>query len=938
MAKNNNSYRLSDSFVKFLTESSGGFLTGEDFENLIEQLEKNAEKFIITNLSEANLRRIISALFDRKTFLLEALKFDHHLEIVCAISSYSNYLTDIIVRNPEYLYLIFDQDFLTSKIDQQKLIDGESFSLTKFKKFGSKTRFLRNLKRKNLLKIGVADILDLTDLKEVTAEISKLANVISTLLFEICCQEVENKYNILLERNFALCSLGKLGGNELNYSSDIDLILFYENNYVIKSVNKEYHELITEVLQLFIQEATKVTPESYIYRVDFRLRPDGRNSLLTRTLSDYLIYYETRGEEWERQMLIKLNFVCGDEELYYKFKNFLTGFIFPKSFSRNILSTIKKMKQTIEVNSDDEQNIKLSVGGIRDIEFSVQALQLINGGRKSNLRTGNTLEAINELTKENLLTNEESNILSEAYILFRKVEHFVQLMNDKQTHSIPSEGDTLYKLFRYLGYENESDFTGQIAEIRQKVRTIYNNILSVPGESNHETIENVRFSNTQKAKKNFQFLARGVSLIGEKQFDKNTVNAFGELEPNLIDLLKESADPDLILENFTRVIKNSKIPSVWYKSFEDRLFLKSFIKLCLLNQRAIDSLSTSPKLADHFLSKKVFLNDTKSITSFELDQLTFSLCVQHSLSLIEFPKFSKLLVMHLESKISEIVSKHNINYKFFLAGLGSFGNLELSFGSDIDLIVVVEDLKKANDAEQDFQGLLKIFRHQIPQFEVDFRLRPEGKNSPLVIDIEGYKKYINNRMRVWEFQALSKINFICGNENLFIRFINIRNQRFREIESSTIIENTLAAYKANLNFGISSNKKMNLKSNSGALLTVDTIVQLILMLDQDLYNESYKLSCIEKLKLASTKIDAEFKEDFVVNYIYLKNAQIAVHNFLNQKKSTLTDDRNKITLLAKSLNEDNVDIFIEKLKSIMYSNTKLYNKIKSEYEAGKKIF
>ncbi|MDZ7765039.1 MAG: hypothetical protein U5K00_11505 [Melioribacteraceae bacterium] len=233
------------------------------------------------------------------------------------------------------------------------------------------------------------------------------------------------------------------------------------------------------------------------------------------------------------------------------------------------------MKKSIEENSDDEQNIKLTAGGIRDIEFSVQALQLIHGGEKENLRTGNSLKAISELAKEELLTPEESHTLSKAYILFRKIEHFVQLMNDKQTHTIPKEGDTLYKLSRYLEFENEKQFTSKVTELKRKVRDVYNNILAVKEESSPKFMEAVDFSNYQKASKDFQFLARGLSLIGEKQFDTNTAKAFQNVESDLIELLRETQDPDLVLENFTRVIKNSKIPSVWYKTFEDRSLLKA---------------------------------------------------------------------------------------------------------------------------------------------------------------------------------------------------------------------------------------------------------------------------------------------------------------------------------------------------------------------------
>ncbi|MDZ7765038.1 MAG: hypothetical protein U5K00_11500 [Melioribacteraceae bacterium] len=294
------------------------------------------------------------------------------------------------------------------------------------------------------------------------------------------------------------------------------------------------------------------------------------------------------------------------------------------------------------------------------------------------------------------------------------------------------------------------------------------------------------------------------------------------------------------------------------------------------------------------------------------------------------PQFSELLAKQLRVKITKLVESQNIKYSFFLAGLGSFGNCELSFGSDIDLIVVVEDFKKAKQADQDFQNLLQILRKEIPQFEIDFRLRPEGKSSPLVIEIAGYEKYINNRMRIWEFQALSKTQFICGNENLFNQFINIRNEQIKNIDPLETAGETFAAYKAKLNFGISSNQKINLKSNSGALLTIDTIVQLFLMLNHKFYNESYKLNGLEKLRLVSQKIAEEYRQDLIDNYIYLKNAQIAIQNLMNQKKSTMPNDKNKVALLATYLKEPDNQILLEKIKSILNTNTNLFNKIKSD--------
>ncbi len=920
-------YQLSDSFREFLVTASAGFLSSNDFDKVYNKFESSAEKYFFNNSSEANLFRILSAFFDKKSFLLDALKYEHHIEIVSAVSSLSNYLTDIIVRNPEYLYTLFNQETLLKQIDENKFKIEIENSISGFKSFSSKIRMLRNFKRKYLLKIGAADILGFNDIKTTTEQLSVLSRVLASTLFEVCYNEIQNKYSIKLDEKYCLCSLGKLGGNELNYSSDIDLILFYEGNNEFSGIKKDYHELMIETTQLFIKEATAVTPESYLYRVDFRLRPDGRNSILCRTMNDYIKYYETRGEDWERQMLIKLGFVTGSMELYNDFKNYLDGFIYPRTFHNSVISTIQKMKRSIEERLKDEKNIKLIPGGIRDIEFCVQALQLINGGKYSELKSPNTLEVLNKLLNRGLISSEEFDALFNGYILFRKIEHFVQLMNDTQTHSLPEADADKEKLAFFLNFNSVDDLYNHVTKYRENVRKIYNEILGSSLKVEIDFYSSIEFRNPSKSKANIKFLSLGMGLLGEKQFDHTTIKLFEEIEPVLIEYLKSSFDPDLILENFVRVIKNIKLTSVWYRTFSDKLFLNSFLRLCQFNQKAIDLMATSRRLADLFLSKKVFQPINVDEATPSLSDTIFILSIQHSAGITTYPDFSIVLRKVIEKELKNIFCEQKNKFEFFAAALGSFANDEINFASDIDLIVVVDNIKKYPQVEKDFQDLLTQIRKKLTPFPVDFRLRPEGKSSQLVWDLDGYDRYINKRMRVWEFRALAKLRFIEGSKNLYELFVEKIQTRLSGIDDETIAKEISKMNRRKNYSSVSDQVKINLKTSPGTLSDIDTIISIQLLKDAGLFVKQLNSGSLNKIEVIEFP-DSQFdKNIFRENYIFIKNIQIGLQNLFNQSKSVLPGDKIKIELLALYLGYQNSQLFLSKLNSILKENTKLVKNI-----------
>ncbi|RKY93462.1 MAG: hypothetical protein DRQ13_09410, partial [Ignavibacteriae bacterium] len=424
--------KLSNDFVKKIAEISAGNLPSAVMEDLLNFIQSEIENHFFTHSSESNLLRIIEGMFDKLSFLNECVKYPHYVEILVNISVNSNYLTDILVINPEYFYWVVNPSTLESRLEKRAFLKEVKKKIDNYKTFNTKLHALKSIKRKELLRIGLKDIYNKTGLVEVTEELSILASNLISELFNLCYKETLAKNNITkTARRYCIVSLGKLGGNELNYSSDADLIIFYDKESKLNN-KKYYSEILTETIHLFLQSAASAEAGP-LYRIDLRLRPDGRNSPLCRGVNEYLNYYESRGEDWERQMLIKAEFLAGSKKLFEKFFTYLLPFIFPHTHTFPPIEQIKKLKTEVERKLKDEENIKLIPGGIRDIEFSVQALQLLNGGNNKEIRTGNTLNALNELEKASLLTKKEKKTFETAYILYRKIEHYLQLMNNAQT-------------------------------------------------------------------------------------------------------------------------------------------------------------------------------------------------------------------------------------------------------------------------------------------------------------------------------------------------------------------------------------------------------------------------------------------------------------------------------------------------------------------------
>ncbi|MHB1687712.1 MAG: [protein-PII] uridylyltransferase family protein [Ignavibacteriaceae bacterium] len=935
MVKDNTKYRLSTEFVNKIAEQTAGYLSTGDFEKILSLIEEKASSYYFVFSSESNLLRIISSLYDRVTFLLECLKYPNYIDTLLAIAVNSNYLTDIIVRNPEYFYRILNPANLNSKLKEELFEKEIRRALQSYNTFSSKLNALRFIKRKEILRIGTKDILGMVKLPEVTEELSTLAKVISTELFSICHKEILTRNNLKkVNQKYCMIALGKLGGNELNYSSDIDLIIFYDNNTLING-KKYYSELLTEAIFLFIESASSITGAGYIYRVDFRLRPDGRNSPLCGSLDEYLTYYESRGEDWERQMLIKSRFVAGSKALFKKFNDSLSHFIYPNSFSAPPTEQIKKLKQSIEKNLNDDENIKLAAGGIRDIEFSVQALQLLNGGRINSIRNANTLAAIERLREKELLSEKEKEALTSAYIFYRRIEHYLQMMNDAQTHTIPTGGEILEKLGAFLRFNNSVEFKNAVAEKRKSVIIIYNSIMGIKGEDikKPEILLNRNFRNKNQATKDISFLREGKGLLGQKQFDKSSSGLFELIEPELEKYLEQAVDPDRVLQNFVRVIRSSNMPSIWYRELTDKFFFNSFLKLCEFSKKAIDLFAEDNGLGEFMLTRKVFDKFfADDLTQFSTKKVLFTLTVQFSLQLISIAKLSEILSAYIREKIKSI-AENNIHIapekmEYFIAAMGSLGSGEMTFSSDIDLIFIVNDLDKDLDAQQTFQPLLSKLKEDLYPFDVDCRLRPEGKNSQLVWDLNSYKNYLLSRARTWEMQSLCKLHFICGGKKSFSTLVKAAAERIAAEDKEVIRKDIIDMRKKIYPKDISAVANVfSIKKSRGGVSDIEFTLQFFLLKDEKLFVKSYGR---DTLKIISILFKENLKipelEKIKNNFLFLKRVMLVNQTAFNISTSLISFEKNKLDILSKQMEFKSADEFQLFLFKVIKENSSFFEK------------
>lgn len=923
---------FSTSFADNIYSLGAGFLSGDRVAAFQTVLEENSSGIIITAETEANLLRMLHSFFDPKLFIRDCLSYPFYARVLMLVAGHSNYLTDIVVRDPGPFFGMLTEGRLHRKTTAAELKKTVQSGISSFGSFEKKVAFLKNVKRRQTLKIALRDMLGYAELNETVEILSLLATLISKHIFQLCFLQAAEKLGAAETKpDYTIIALGKLGGGELNYSSDIDLMVFYRKNKRTAG-GAEYYEILTEAIRKFSAQMSHPDENGFLYRVDFRLRPDGKAAPLCRTLNDTLRYYESRGEHWERQMLIKAGFIAGSKKLFNEFISYISHYIYPGSAFTSPLDQIRRLRKNILKSNKSDFNIKLSSGGIRDIEFGIQALQLIYGGKNPGIRSGNTLSAIALLHEANFLTDAEKNRLTDAYIFYRKIEHYLQGMNDTQTHTIPESGEISDKLAAYFGFKAFSDFLAAVRSHKVLVKKFYGSVMLEEGEghSPQEDFEMIPFADRETARKNYNYLKDGKGLSGTKQFDRISIRAFDRIEANLLSTLFTAPDPDLLLANITRILNKVTLPSVWYEQLNTKPFFDAFIALCSTNRLGFEYLISNSLLQERFLSGRIFERSDFS-TSMSVEEIYLSCSMKVVLGVIPPENLNKTLSALIREKIHSFFERKGESFpagQVCVVAAGSIAAQTMSFSSDVDLIFIAEDGYNPPDLQQSFFQLLAELKQYMHPLDIDIRLRPEGTSSEIVFTVSTYKKYIAGRARVWEFQAMTKMIPVYGNALLLKRIRRAAASQISALPAEFLSSEISAMRKKLVLSSAGGSPLQKIKKGQGGYQDLEFIVQFLILRESAYLSHTGVTEFSSVLKQLRRKKFIWEKDYSIINenYTFLKTLEVFLQITLPPSGNFKQFNINMF-IHAVSKHSNTVNVIMEKLEKIYTANAKLFNRV-----------
>ena len=784
-----------------------------------------------------NFSRFALVTFSRK-WIYELLRDAPFLMQTVILSfSASSYLSDILIRNPIYFYDIIDANVMDTPKTRERMFGELAMTLDKYRDVDQKLRIIRQYKRRESLRIALRDLLQVAAVETTTLEMSNLAEATLQHCYEIGCDQVMMpKFGTPLNEEgtgpcrFAVIGMGKFGGYELNFSSDIDLIFVYsDEGQTDKGFdNSEYYARLCEFL---IKAMSEVTAEGYVFRVDIRLRPESSAGVIIRSMESYESYYEGWGDLWERQALIKARPVAGDMAFGDEFIRMIQPFVYQRYLDGVTLNEIKvdirNTKARIEERLtgervDLEKHVKLGPGAIRDIEFTVQCLQMIHGGQRKSLCSQNTLETLEALKANELLAAEDADALSEAYRFLRRVENSIQIEADQQRYSVPAKVEEEIQLARRLRYHDTplDTFRQDYRTYKAHVREIFEKVMDVrepdqldiavllsqdAPEEIQEQLGKFGFENVREAHRLLRQLANGTD---GQQFSPAVRRTFFKFAPTLLKCLSAAPDPDMALRYFDAFAAKVGARSSYYTMFMERQgALEALISVCGSSLYLADLLIASPELFD-LLTVPTFTESPKTLAQKQKEVLEllvdtpevhvlrelrrykndeiWRIALRNILGNADLPTTTEELSDLAEAILQAIypqidaqlreehgipMSDDGIPATFAIIAMGKFGGRELNFSSDLDVMCVYTADGKTpqgmpNSEYFSILGLELVKQlsgdHGMSIYELDLRLRPYGTGGAIALPLAGYQNYYDNIAEIWERQALTRARVVAG--------------------------------------------------------------------------------------------------------------------------------------------------------------------------------
>ena len=800
---------------------------------------------------------------------------------------------------------------------------------------------LRIFRRQTQIHIIWRDLLRLAKTMDTTRMLSDMADVciiqglnhVHAMLAEKHGQPIgKNSKN---EQQLLVLGMGKLGAHELNLSSDIDLIFAYpesgmttgnlslpENARNRRELSNQ--EFFIKVGQKLIQALDNTTIDGFVFRTDMRLRPYGESGPLVMNFASIEEYYQDQGRDWERYAMVKARIINGEKsESEKELLSILRPFTYRQYVDYTAFESLRSMKAMIntEVRRRGLQNnVKLGAGGIREIEFVVQAFQLIRGGQEKELQTRELLSVLNILEGDGYLPSQACSELRQSYLFLRDAEHVIQALNDEQTQQLPDDeyqehSQAQTRMAYAMGFNTWEDFLVELNNQRQKVSHHFAQIVAHAEDDEIKEDEQIKiqrhawqdlwhgnfdddheFVSEEKAflqqfpcTQNETVISRiaefresravaSMQLIGRERLDA--------LMPLLLEQLWQQENPEQTLQRIIPIIGAIVRRTVYLVLLtENPAALTHLLKLSSISPWVADYIAKAPILLDELLNPSQFYSAVSKqdlatelhllllrIDEDDLEQQMDQLRhfanahklraaaneVQQALTLMQVSDYLTNLAEVLLDKISllawqQMIKKYGyptdingddiLEPEFIIVGYGKMGGLELSYGSDLDLVFLYDTAKgKSTSGDRSLdngvfytrmgQRIIHILSTQTRAgelYEVDMRLRPSGTSGMIATSLSAFEHYQSNNAWTWEHQALVRARKVSGSEHVRLKFEEIRHSILTiNREKSTLGKEVQAMrqkMRDNLGSKNTADVHFQLKQDAGGIVDIEFMVQ-----------------------------------------------------------------------------------------------------------------
>ncbi|MBI4990011.1 MAG: bifunctional [glutamate--ammonia ligase]-adenylyl-L-tyrosine phosphorylase/[glutamate--ammonia-ligase] adenylyltransferase [Rhodocyclales bacterium] len=750
---------------------------------------------------------------------------------------------------------------------------------------------LRRLRAQVMARIVARDLAGLADLAEVTETMTALAeaavdHAAAVLSAVLIARHGAPRAATGEAQELIVVGMGKLGGRELNVSSDIDLIFVYPEDGETDGDGQRLSnfEFFARLGRQLIGALAEMTGDGQVFRVDMRLRPNGDSGPLVASFDMLENYFITQGREWERYAWIKARPLRGARG--GDLAAVARPFIFRKYLDYGAINAMRELHAQIRrevARRDMANNIKLGPGGIREIEFIAQVFQLIRGGRDKALQIRPTLPVLALLAERGILTGAAVRELSVAYRFLRNLEHRLQYLDDAQTHTLPEKAEDHALIARGMGFAEYGALLEELDDHRANVSRHFEAVFADPNRKGHELAavwqgcdghENAQGAAQELARLGYGDAAGGAQRLAGirggnryQQMPPGIRERFDALVPRLIEAAAEMPNPDATLARGLDLLEAISRRAAYLALLQQYpQALHKVAQLVSASSWAASYLTRHPVLLDELLDARLLeaapdcaafraqlaldLDEHEPDTERQMDRMreahhaqVFRLLTQDLAGLLPLEKLSDhlseladiMLDLTLRLVWRKLAKRHRDTPKFAVIAYGKLGGKELGYASDLDIIFLFED--EASEAPELYARLATRLNTWISSttaagilFQTDLRLRPNGESGLLVSSVEAFRQYQLESAWVWEHQALTRARFSAGDADIGRQFEAIRIEVLRKPRDLAELKREVSAMRQKMADAHANKSALfDIKHDRGGLIDVEFIVQALVL-------------------------------------------------------------------------------------------------------------